>query len=183
MQTTTSLASIKKILGDDYLILDTETTGLGPGEIIQIAIIDQTGQSLLNTLVKPVGPIPTEATSIHGITTEMCEGAPSWAVVREQVLSIIANKNLLVYNANYDRKMCHFSDEAARLEYFNYREHANWACVMQAYAERRKVPGPYGGWRWHKLTEATAHEGIKVSNAHSALGDCLMTLELCKVMA
>jgi DNA polymerase III subunit epsilon len=183
MQTTTSLASIKKILCDDYLILDTETTGLGPGEIIQIAIIDQTGQSLLNTFVKPVDPIPTEATSIHGITSELCEFAPTWAVVREQVLSIIANKNLLVYNANFDRKMMHFSDEAAGLEYFNYREHANWACVMQAYAERRKVPGPYGGWRWHKLTEATAHEGKKVSNAHSALGDCLMTLELCKVMA
>jgi DNA polymerase-3 subunit epsilon len=52
----------------------------------------------------------------------------------------------------------------------------------------------YGDWndwhqsyRWQRLTSACAQQGIDQSKisapAHSALGDCLRTLELLKVMA
>ena len=35
---------------NNYVILDTETTGLYPCEIVQIAILDLSGKTLLNTL-------------------------------------------------------------------------------------------------------------------------------------
>ena len=48
-------------------ILDTETTGLyDDAEIVEISIIDENGGVLLDTLVKPLKPIPAEATAIHG---------------------------------------------------------------------------------------------------------------------
>lgn len=37
---------------DDVVYLDTETTGLGPdAEIVDIAVVDQAGRVLLNSLV------------------------------------------------------------------------------------------------------------------------------------
>ncbi|MGH1280407.1 3'-5' exonuclease [Bacillus basilensis] len=64
---------------DQFVILDTETTGLTQrDQIIEICVNDLTGKILLNPLVKPTINIPAEAASIHGITNEMVDDAPSW---------------------------------------------------------------------------------------------------------
>lgn len=64
---------------DQFVILDTETTGLTlRNQIIEINVIDLTGKILLNSLVKPTINIPAEAASIHGITNEMVHDAPSY---------------------------------------------------------------------------------------------------------
>ncbi|WP_218184224.1 3'-5' exonuclease [Streptomyces sp. PKU-EA00015] len=53
----------------EYAILDTETTGLEwDAKIVEISVTDGAGSVLLDTLVHPGGPIPEEATAIHGIT-------------------------------------------------------------------------------------------------------------------
>ena len=65
-------------LDSDPLFLDTETTGLhDDAEIVDVAVIDITGRSVLSTLVRPAGVIPVAATRIHGITPEMVAGAPT----------------------------------------------------------------------------------------------------------
>jgi len=54
----------------ETVYLDTETTGLSPGNgarIVEIAILDDDGRPLLDTLVNPDCEIPDEASSIHGI--------------------------------------------------------------------------------------------------------------------
>ena len=55
---------------------------------------------------------------------------------------------------------------------------------MQAYAEF------HGAWneekksyRWQKLSAAAAQQGVTVTNAHRALGDCLTTLGVVRAMA
>ncbi|BCC80200.1 MULTISPECIES: 3'-5' exonuclease [Bacillus] len=58
----------------NFLVLDTQTTGLGEtDEIVEIAVTDLDGKTLLNTLVKPTVPISDDATMIHGITNKMVE--------------------------------------------------------------------------------------------------------------
>ncbi len=43
----------------DVLYLDTETTGLGSqAEIVEIAVVDGAGRTVLNRLVRPTSPIP-----------------------------------------------------------------------------------------------------------------------------
>lgn len=50
---------MQKWLNSDYLIIDTETTGLdNNAEVIEIAIINMHGDVLLNSLVKPTCSIP-----------------------------------------------------------------------------------------------------------------------------
>jgi DNA polymerase III subunit epsilon len=166
-----------------YVVLDTETTGLYDGEIVQIAIADYTGKVLLDTLVKPVKGIPAEATRIHGITHEMVKDAPGWGEVCPQVESILKGRMVVVYNAVYDRKMMHYSSDYAGLPKTDWKQFSQWWCAMEAFAE------VYGEWnsyhqnyRWQTLSTAARYYGLPVSNAHTALGDVLMTLEVCRKM-
>ena len=168
----------------DYLILDTETTGLRHAEICQIAIIDKFGDIKLVAYVKPTKPIPADASAIHGITDEMVAKAPGWHVITHQVQAILkATPNLIVYNANFDRHTMHSSAEHAGIGKVEWKEITNWWCAMEAYA-------PYAGdwneyhqsYRWQKLTRAAHLENVEITNAHNALGDCLMTLGVVKAM-
>lgn len=171
------------IKSGDYLLLDTETTGLGAdAEICQIAIIDSSGKVLLDTLVKPVRPIPAEATVIHGITNEMVEGATLFPA--DDIHTIITGQNVIIYNSDYDTRMLYQSETALGMGGFDWLDEAQFHCAMQAFAQI------YGDWndyrksyRWQKLETACNYYKVKATDAHSALGDCLSTLAVCKAMA
>ncbi len=100
----------------NFLVLDTETTGLEQGEVVQICVIDSAGTPLMNTLVKPVEPIPPSTTRIHGITNQMVATAPRFADVVDDLRRFINGQQVVVYNAVYDRRMLHQSAEAAGIE-------------------------------------------------------------------
>lgn len=176
---------IEVIKSGDYLILDTETTGLGSdAEICQIAIIDAQGNTLLDTLVKPMKPIPAEATRIHGITNEMVEDAPFFNY--EQIKAILYDRNVIVYNMDYDMRMLYQSEEAVgSFQVTDWDVVAsNWYCAMQAFAEIYGDWNPrYGSYKWKSLDVACTFYGIQNTGAHSALADCQATLAICKAMA
>ena len=186
MRTSTNLIACKQMIrGDDFIVLDTETTGIHVGEIVQIGMVDATGQVLLDTLVKPVGRIPYETTRIHGITDDMVNGAPGWGDITAQVESLLRDRHVVVYNAVFDRKMMHQSAQACGLPKTDWKTFSTWWCAMEAFAQeyasrsfshRRRTP------RNQKLTMAARHYRIPVRDAHSALGDALMTLSVVRAM-
>lgn len=170
-----------------YVVLDTETTGLyGDAQIVQIAIVDDYSNVLLDTLVKPTIAIPADATRIHGITNEMVQNAPGWDQVVGLVFDILSEANaLIIYNADYDLRMIDQSCWAADVDVDDlYKRKPPTFCAMNRFAEI------YGDWndyhqsyRWQKLETAARYYKLPVSNAHTALGDCLMTLSVSKKMA
>lgn len=167
----------------NYLILDTETTGLDRGEIVQIAIIDDLGTTLLNSLVKPFSPIPYEASRIHGITDQHVISAPEWAVLWPAVMTLLNGKDVVVYNASYDLRMLYQSSGAWQIP-TDWAEIACWHDAMETFAEVYGEWNSYhGSYRWQRLETAARHYNLPVVNAHSALGDCLMTLGVVKAMA
>lgn len=178
------LAALRAVVDlENFVVLDTETTGLNDGEICQIAIIDHKGNTLLDQLVKPTRPIPFDAQRIHGIGNDQVKGAPGWAEVAPRVVEILTGKDVIVYNAVYDRKMMHKSAEYAGIEKIDWKALSPWYCAMEAYAEF------YGEWndyrqsfRWQKLSFAAQQCSVEVKNAHNALGDCLMTLGVVRYM-
>lgn len=172
------------LLNTDFLVFDTETTGLdGQSEVCEIAVIDSKGTVLMNTLVKPIFPIPPEATEIHGITNADVESAPQFDEVFDTLLKLVMSLDvpLVSYNAGYDFRIICQSITAHSTDYYPlYRKLASYGyCAMFKYAEY------YGEWneakrdyKWQKLTNAMTQQGLEVSNAHRALGDSKMTLAL-----
>lgn len=153
-----------------YVILDTETTGLYPCEIVQIAIIDLSGKTLLNTLVKPTRKIESGAAAIHGITENTVANAPTFKEIYEQVKSIINHKTVLIYNASFDSPTLDLCCSVYGLSMFEYNEF----CIMELYSEFVGEWNDYfGSNKWQKLP----------GGDHSALGDCLATLEVIKYIA
>ena len=75
------------------IYIDTETTGLDPqtDDVIEIAIIDDTGNVLLDTLCRPLkNNTWDDAQRIHGITPAMCAGRPSLPDLIPQIQQIIS---------------------------------------------------------------------------------------------
>jgi len=142
------------------IFLDTETTGLSPGTgatIVEIAIVDAGGQTLIDTLIDPRQPIPRQAQNIHGISDDMVRGKPTLAAVLPQVREIIAEQELVIYNAAFDTAF--FPDRL--------RHARAVSCAMIIFADA--LGGP-----WRKLDVAARHVGHQwTGTAHRALADAL----------
>lgn len=176
---------IDVIKSGDYLILDTETTGLGvDAEICQIAIINSKGETLLDTLVKPVKPIPADATAIHGITNEQVKDCMGFSLLESKIYNLLKNRHVIIYNRDYDVQMLNQSNRQGRYP-DDWNKVATYWCAMKHFAE---IYGDYNSYyktyRWKSLSVACQHYGIEVpKDAHSALADCKSTLAVCKAMA
>src|SRR5579864_7956354 len=175
MQTT----FLHMIQRGNWLVLDTETTGLQrPAEVCQIAVIDAYGSVLLDTLVKPIRPIPAEVTRVHGITNAHVADAPAWTTIAPRLEELIRGHDVIVYNVDFDRNIIRWSDEASNRT-SEWGKVAAWWCAMKWYAEYRGERHPTRrGFTWHSLTNAMRQQGLPVSNAHNALGDTQMTRAL-----
>lgn len=152
----------------DYVVLDTETTGLTKSsEILEISIVDKNKNILVNTLVRPKGRIPKTASDIHGITRDMVRNSPTFPEVWEQqVWPIIRDRKVLIYNEEYDLRLMLQSLKKWD-EDIDFLDPINSDCVMKTYADLK------GYSRWAKLEKACGHP-----IEHRALSDCMATLEV-----
>lgn len=170
--------------GGNAVILDTETTGLNDGEIVEIAIVDVSGgKILMNERIKPKNGIPADSTAVHGITEDLVARSPGFEDLVTEIKGHLAGRDVIVYNATYDRKMLHRSAEHAGIDRVNWKSFSNWICAMEAFSPIFGDWNPkYGNYKWQKLTTAADYYKIPTQHAHSALGDCLMTLEVVRKM-
>lgn len=172
-------------LHENCLILDTETTGLGEdAEIVEIALIDTTGEALLNTLVKPRSVIPASATAIHGITNEMVAAAPPWPHVCRSLYDIISGRKVVIYNSDFDTRLLDQTNDDWGITIHFKIERPTFECAMLAYAEFYGQISKRGGYKWQRLTAAAEQQGVIIEGTpHRALSDCLTTLGVIKAMA
>lgn len=87
-----------------YVILEVETTGLGPHDvIISLAITDMDGRVLLDTHVKPAmkTEIPRNVTILTGISMEMLRDAPGFGQVYPKFQEITRDKTILTYDTGF----------------------------------------------------------------------------------
>lgn len=177
-------ALLAVIRGGNYLVLDTETTGRYPesSEAVSIAILQSDGRVMLNTLCKPVQPIPNEAIVIHGITNEAVKSVLPFP--SELVAEIVRGRKVVIYNKGYDVPLMNTSTIRAGLPMVDWWNIADWHCAMEGFAEIYGDWNSYrGNYRWQKLSIAAQFYNIQQDEAHGALVDCMTTLKVCQAMA
>lgn len=164
-----------KLKPDELVILDTETTGLGSyDEVVQVAMIDGAGNVLIdNTLVKPTIHIPMDASRIHGINDETVKDAPRFTEIWGEIYKHMDGKTLVIYNADFDTRILTQSAKAIGDGLQIGFPFKRMTCAMNAYSEYVGEWNNHGNFRWQRLP----------GGDHTALGDCLATLELIKDMA
>lgn len=163
------------ILQKNPVYLDTETTGLDKNaEIIEIAIVDDAGQTLIDQLVRPSRTIPLDAIKIHGITDNMVATAKSWPVLWPTIRGLLQGKTIAIYNAEFDVRMMRQSLERYRLP---WRETLITRDVLDLFTNYR------GALRRFRLDEAREWFQIPLQNAHRAVDDALLLRAVLRRMA
>lgn len=153
-----------------FAVLDTETTGTGDPEIVQMAVVGPGGEPLLETRVRPLGPVGARASGIHGLYARDLTDAPGFKEVYPRLAAALRGREILAWNAPFDRAMV--ARDAAR--HGLPPPGRAWTCAMRASAPW------YGAWdaaqgRW----KSTKLEG----GDHSALGDAGRVLDVLRRMA
>lgn len=166
----------------DVIILDTETTGLGrDDEAVSIGIVDGSGAVLMDTLLHPRKPISAGAMRIHGIQNRDVDKAPYFAEVYEALAGYVNGRTLVVYNLDFDWRILKHGCSLAKVPLLKpVARH----CAMKQFAQ---FDGDWDvrtmSYRWKSLSAACARFGIGARGAHSAVTDCLLTLEVLRQMA
>jgi len=137
------------LLESGFVIFDTETTGLGrTAEIVQIGIVDNHGHAVMNQLLRPQGPIDPGASRIHGITDEQVSDAPTFPEVYDSLRAIMANRIIVAYNADFDRKMLYQTCMRYDLPMISPNE-AQWTCAMKNFAQFQGTINPHQSALWN----------------------------------
>jgi DNA polymerase-3 subunit epsilon len=96
------------------LVLDTETTGLEPGDhrIVEIGALElinhiPTGRTY-HQYINPRRPMPAEAEAIHGISEEFLRDKPVFESVAQAFVDFIGDGTLVIHNAKFDVKFLNF---------------------------------------------------------------------------
>lgn len=164
-----------------FLVLDTETNDF-KGSPVEIAVIDQDGKVLFDKRVKlPEGEtMHANALRTHGISEGDLKDAPTFAEIADELTDVLSGQEVVIYNADFDTAAL----GRAYRKIGKVMPMMIPKCAMNVYAEYNgEWNENHGNYRWVKLAEAAAKEGITVEDAHSALGDCKMTLAVIKALA
>ena len=92
-----AIAWARSLMGrTDWVILDTETTGLGSTDVvIQIGVTDHRGVTLVDTLVRPAVAIGYWAQAVHGISARAVAGARDFPAVLPELRRAIGGKTVV----------------------------------------------------------------------------------------
>lgn len=157
---------------DDFIVFDTETTGIGPSarlvEIAGVRLRNGVVVDTFETLVHPEMKIPTSVIRVHGITDAMVANAPKAHQALVAFSAFAGALPLVAHNASFDRGILRHEHARVALS----PSLAAVYCSMKL--SRRVFPGlgRYG------LAALAATLKIPQPKAHRALADCHTTAEL-----
>ena len=157
---------------NNWVILDTETTGLSSSdEIVQIGVINHQGNILLDFFVKPTIIISDEAIAIHKITNEMVLDAPTFPDIYPKFIEVLQNKKIIIYNANFDIKIIEHCCNLHNLPSPNLKRRSE--CAMEMYAQFCN--------EWSNYHDDYRYQPL--NGEHTVISDCLAVLALINKMA
>jgi len=159
------------------IVLDTETTGLGPftgHRIVEIGCIEvlngiPSGQTF-HAYVNPERDMPAEAFAVHGLSADFLKAHPTFMEIVEDFLAFIGDAPLVAHNASFDHGFLNAElDRAGRPTLGRER------LIDTLLLARRRFPGTS-----NRLDDLCARFGIDNSRRtkHGALLDAELLAEV-----
>lgn len=113
------------------LILGIETSRLGGGFLVEIALIDPGGAIRMNTLVNPRTPIDPAASRHHQLADSMVAGAPSFAQILPELIDITAGQVVATYNSTSVYEIVHDEARRAAVDPQHLEDPTSWRSIAQ----------------------------------------------------
>ena len=160
---------------ENYIVIDTETTGLNAAEdeLLQVSIIDNEGTVIFDSYIRPTQHTEwAEAEHVNHITPEMVADAPTIAEVMPEINDILKRYDKIVgYNVRFDADFLKHNGA-------EFADNTNFVDSMKIFslyfsADNKRC----------KLTEAAdyfCYDWSEHEEAHNSLGDCYATLYVYK---
>jgi DNA polymerase-3 subunit epsilon len=172
----------RSLVEQEIVVLDTETTGLEPKDtVIELALLNVSGEVLLHTLLRPAGPISSTAQAVHGLTAADLEQAPSFANVWPRLHALLTQYPLVSYNSAFDLRLLWQTAHQAGVVLPDGWD-SSAICLMELYAAYRGEVYADGEYRSLSLGEACRAEGVP-PGSHRAVEDAQAALALLKALA
>lgn len=101
----------KALHGKDFAVVDVEGNGQTPPEIIEIAILPISGETVVveeirSWMIRPLRPItPIVTRKVHGITNAEVAECPAWSDIAGQIEAALDGCVLVAHNANLERRV------------------------------------------------------------------------------
>jgi DNA polymerase-3 subunit epsilon len=160
--------------GTGWAVVDVETTGFRPGQarVVSVAAlavgddgnVEHSVASLLNPGVDP-GP-----THVHGLTTEMLEGQPTFADIAPRLMEVLQGRTLVAHNVAFD-----YAFLAAEAELVGAQLPVESVMCTVELSRRLAL-----GTENLRLETVAAHWGVTQMRPHDALDDALVLAQILK---
>jgi DNA polymerase-3 subunit epsilon len=158
-----------------YTVVDTETTGLAPGEgdeIIAIGAVRIVGGRILkreifDTFVNPRVPIRESSAAIHGISQAMLRGQPRIEDVLPSFARFVEDTVIVGHNIDFDMRFFRNVEETAGVRFAG-------PVLDTLLLERLVSPNQQN----RRLDAIAGRLGVAAVGRHTALGDALTTAEV-----
>lgn len=152
------------------IYLDTETTGLTPGEICQLSYIIQSGDKVTpKNFFFAVSFMPPEAEAIHGFSLSLLavlSNGKTFKDCAKEIAEDFSSADLIVaHNVSFDFSFLRVEFERANIP-FSYKEEF---CTMKKFTPLCKLPRKKGvGYKYPRLNELCAYLGITENDINDA---------------
>ncbi|HEX2910752.1 MAG TPA: exonuclease domain-containing protein [Chloroflexia bacterium] len=156
----------------EYIVIDTETTGLHPqrNRVIEIAAVKLRGGQRVATfqsLINPHRRIPGFITKFTGISNEMTSSAPGFSQIADKLLDFLGQAILVGHNIPFDIR---FLD-------YEFRRLGRPALLNETVDTITLAVRLHPGLRRPNLDRLAALLNLPVQNRHRAFGDASLTAE------
>ncbi|MDZ7881732.1 MAG: DEDDh family exonuclease [Mycobacterium sp.] len=160
--------------GTGWAVVDVETTGFRPGQarVVSVAALavgdDGSVEHSMSSLLNPgVDPGPTH---VHGLTTEMLAGQPTFADIAPQLMEVLHGRTLVAHNVAFD-----YAFLAAEAELVGAQLPVDTVMCTVELARRLNL-----GTENLRLETLARHWGATQLRPHDALDDALVLAQILK---